>query len=286
MKLYHIVRVLRHARPHVVAVTGLAGVFAAVFAAALAAVLAAVLAGCGRRDATVRSASSDAAVPSHSADSAVALSVVPAIIPSAFTVINGEKTLDARRGFDLTGDGRPETITIHVHGPLADSADVILSIQSTNGDTLYATAWNTRLYFIYTPRKGMTADSADEVVVSLLRRVLEDSAFVADGLPARMRQAAIPSGGKETSGIDRDAIRYDLKENAVRVSHALPRTAPLRGAMLDEMQNAAVRDAAIDSLASELKGMSTFTYFAGGEVTNTIAWSRAKHRFVRVFSCC
>jgi hypothetical protein len=32
--------------------------------------------------------------------------------------------------------------------------------------------------------------------------------------------------------------------------------------------------------------MPTFTYFAGGEATYTIAWSNTKQRFVKIFSCC
>ena len=41
-----------------------------------------------------------------------------------------------------------------------------------------------------------------------------------------------------------------------------------------------------EAVAAELRGRPTFTYFQGGELTNTIAWSDQERTFVRVFSCC
>jgi hypothetical protein len=187
----------------------------------------------------------------------------------------------ARKAVDLTNDGRPEAITIDARGPLADSASVTLAILGTAGDTLYQDRWNTRSYFEYTPRNGLTDSAANNIVVGHLQRLLVDSAFTADGPSARLKNAAIPRppGAKpsphEVPGIDRDAVRYDIKMNAVGAS-----------ASPEAVEEFPVMEASIDSLAEELRAMPTFTYYAGGEVTYTVAWSAVKHRFVRIFSCC
>jgi hypothetical protein len=239
----------------------------------------------------------DNATSTSTADSnPPAASVPQTIIPAQFESGGGGKTFDARKAFDLTGDGRPETLVVHAAGPYADSASVTLAILDIAGDTLYQDRWNTRSYFAYTPRKGLTDSAASEVVVGHLRRLLADSAFTSNGPSDRLKSAATPrppgakASAHEVPGIDRDAIRYDIKYHAVRAQHALkPGDALLLALppkMYDEMEKYPVAEASIDSLADELEAMPTFTYYAGGEVTYTIAWSNTKRRFVKIFSCC
>jgi hypothetical protein len=87
-------------------------------------------------------------------------------------------------------------------------------------------------------------------------------------------------------GIDRDAVRYDLKEDGVRRKNGLPAGARLTPTQYAQLEGMPVTEAAIDSLVHELKSSPTFMYFAGGEVTYALAWSALKNRFVRIFSCC
>jgi hypothetical protein len=213
------------------------------------------------------------------ASAAGAAAAAPDSMPDAFTNTADMHAFRARKAFDLTGDGSPETVLLQARGPRVDSAQVDLLILATNGDTLYHDVWNTQRYFQYEKRSSFTDAEATSKIVAHLQRVLSDSAFTSDGPPARLTD-------NFPDGIDHDAIRYDLKEATVRERHGLRPAQPLRGSMYDEMEKVEVPTAAIDSLAAELSDMPTFTYFAGGEVTSTIAWSAARNRFIRIFSCC
>ncbi len=241
----------------------------------IAIVAIAALAACASQDDTVEDASS------MSIDSAAAqpASVPQTSIPDGFTTNGAMQVFDARKAYDLTGDGNPETIVVHAEGARVDTAAVQLLILNAASDTLYRGSWNAQHYFHYEDRKGFTTDSANARVVAHLQRLLSDSSFTADGPSPRM-QNTIPGG------IDKDAIRYDLKEAQVRAKNSLTNGEPLTSPMYAELEKAPVTNAAIDSLAAELAKSPTFTYFAGGEITYTLAWSEARKRFVRIFACC
>ncbi|MEO5510047.1 MAG: hypothetical protein ABIV28_05910 [Longimicrobiales bacterium] len=201
------------------------------------------------------------------------------VVPDSFSKVGAFRVYDARKAVDLTGDGQPETVVVHAAGPRTDSARIDLVILGGNADTLFHHRFSTQLYFIYEYRSTMSDSAADAKIIANLRHLLSDSAFSTGGPPARM-QKALPGG------IDRDAIRYDLKEAAVRGKYGLNAAQQLTGPMFAEMEKVPVSNASIDSLATELKAMPTFTYYAGGEATYTVAWSQVKRRFVRIFSCC
>lgn len=205
------------------------------------------------------------------------------IIPDTFSRTGRTNDWDARRPFDFTGDGRPEIVTVHARGSRKDSADVILSIMAPNGELLYGDTWNTSHYFRYTPRATLSEDEATRQVLAKLKRLLSDSSFTSDGPSALLRNSP---DAKASGGISHDAVLYDLKEAVVRVLHAAPTGVPLTPPQLAEIDTINISNAAVATLANELKKMPTFTYHAGGEVTYTIAWSAEKKRFVRIFSCC
>ncbi len=241
-----------------------------------AAVTTVVLAACAAQD-----TDGDAALPTTDtlAVAAQPASVPVTSIPDAFTTQGTTHSYNARKAYDLTGDGRPETVVQNAMGPRPDTAEVELLILATAGDTLYRNTWNTQSYFQYEYRNTFTDSAANAKITRHLRRVLSDSAFTAEGPSAGMKRS-IPGG------IDRDAVRYDMKEAAVRSKHSLPAGAPLNSAQYEEMQKTPVSAATIDSIVGELATMSTFTYYAGGEITYTLAWSPLRKRFVRIFSCC
>jgi hypothetical protein len=251
------------------------------FARRVAAILllAAFFPACARSDADASDRST--VNPANGGDSTgtPAASMPRTLVPDSFSTVNGRRVFGARKAYDLTGDDRPETIVLRAEGSRPDTAQITLLVLATAADTLYRDGWNAQRYFHYEDRGSFSDSAATAKVVDHLRRVLNDSSFSASGPPERMK-AGIPDG------IDRDAVRYDLKEAAVRARHSIRAGAPLPTALYPELEKEPVAAAVIDSLVAELRTSPTFTYFAGGEVTYTIAWSAAKHRFVRIFSCC
>ncbi|HEX6693606.1 MAG TPA: hypothetical protein VF035_02770 [Longimicrobiales bacterium] len=217
----------------------------------------------------------DTATPGESA------SVPPMRTPDDFEAApSGAKVYDARRAFDLTGDGRPETLVVHAEGPSADSADVELLILSAASDTLYRDAWNTTRYFQYEYRSTFSDSAAHAKVLSHLKRILTDTMFTKDGPSATMKKAY-------PGGVDRDAVLYDLKDAMVRAKHSLRMGDPFPDAALhDEVEKVQISKAAVDSLVAEVATMPTFRYEAGGELSYTLAWSPSKQRMVRIFACC
>jgi hypothetical protein len=189
-------------------------------------------------------------------------------------------TIARERSEDLTGDGRPEQMTVDARGPTMDSLRVRLEILSPEDSTLYASSWSSQFYFQYVNRADVTDAAADSTVRKHLDAVLSDSAF-------RVGVAGTISDTLMLSMM-RDAIRYDLATHQLRTEHSLAPGEELPPTAHDSINTlaAAVPRARIDSLVMELRGRKTFTYFAGGEVTYAIAWSDREQRFITVFSCC
>jgi hypothetical protein len=225
-------------------------------------------------------ASPDAAArDSVNAAAPAAASVPHTIIPDGFTEVDGVQQFAARKAFDLTGDGRPETVVVDAAGPRIDTARIVLAVLAANGDMLYKDSWNANDYFMYEYRSTMSDSAANAKVLTHLKQLLSDDRFTSDG-PSVQLGKSIPGG------IDRDAVRYDLKEEAVRARHRVPRGVALTPPMYAELEKAPAPESTIDSLITELKTRPTFTYYGGGEVTSTVAWSASRGRFVRIFSCC
>jgi hypothetical protein len=189
-------------------------------------------------------------------------------------------TITKDRSEDLTGDGAPEKIILSARGSRMDSLRVRLEIRGAGDSVLYVSSWTSRFYFQYLERAGMSDAAADSIVRRHLDAVLADSAF----------RTGVPGSSADTmrAAMMRDAIRYDIATNQLRTAHGLPLDAEIPPSAHDSINvlAASVPKARIDALYDELKGKKSFTFFAGGEVTYSIAWSDREKRFVTIFSCC
>lgn len=201
----------------------------------------------------------------------------------AVSSVSHETAADTRRrSIDLTGDGVPESLVVTAIGARPDSLQVRLEIRSKDGGLLYADSWSSRWYFTYDADFASVPDSARERRVrEQLDRLLSDSAFTAAGGAKRT-----DSGQRHTAM--REAIQFDVAEHRWRTEHGVPRGAELPIAGHEALNDYARRIPAdsVERLVSELWGMPTFRYFAGGEVTYIVAWSGRLGRFVRIFACC
>ena len=185
-----------------------------------------------------------------------------------------------QRSEDLTGDGNAEKLTLTARGARMDSLPVRLEIRSPGDSLLYASSWDSHYYFQYVERAELSDAAADSIVRHHLDVVLADTAF-----------RTVPTATTaDTIGpsMMRDAIRYDIAAHRWRVSHGLQAAAEIPPAARDTINTlaSAVSRADIETLFRELRGRKSFTYFAGGEVTYSIAWSDREQRFVTIFSCC
>ena len=181
---------------------------------------------------------------------------------------------------DLTGDGVPEKLTVTARGPKIDSLRVHLEIRGAGDSVLYASSWDSHFYFQYLDRPAMSDAAADSTVRRRLDAVLADTAF-------RVGVRGAP-GDTINASMMRDAIRYDIATHRLRTARGLGPGAELPRAAHDSVNVLAgtVPRAEIEALFNELKTKKSFTYFAGGEVTYSIAWSDRERRFVTIFSCC
>jgi hypothetical protein len=198
----------------------------------------------------------------------------------ALTPISIERTANR----DLTGDGVPERLRVHAAGARFDSLLVQLEIlDGRDGARLYTTRWNTRDYFKYEPAGGQPDSLAirERVARRNIDRILSDNAFIAP-------RVTLADG--TTEAIDTAVVRYHLQELDWRRAHGIADTLPTppeaESQLGRERVVSAEERARTMRVANELQGHATFTYFEGGELTNTIAWSDREHAFVRIFSCC
>ncbi|MEO6527260.1 MAG: hypothetical protein ABIP93_11590 [Gemmatimonadaceae bacterium] len=185
---------------------------------------------------------------------------------------------------DLTGDGVPERLTITARGARFDSLAIELQIlDGRAGSRLYLARWSSRDYFKYdTPGGGPDSVAALERITRRhIDRLLTDSAFVTPRMTLR-------DGSTET--VDTSVVRYALLERDWRRTHGLADTMSIPQEAEEQLGrervSTAEEQARTAAVATELRGRPTFTYYAGGELTNTIAWSDRERAFVRVFSCC
>ncbi len=179
-----------------------------------------------------------------------------------------------RKDHDLTGDGNSELLSVRAFGPAYDSLLVVFEIQGPDGRLLYRDRWSSERYFAYDYRAGKADTTVSRIVLGHLNRLLSDSSLI----------AASEKGPRGM--IDTMAIRYDLAESQVRKEHQLEDTSTLSTAMFNEIEEVVPRVGEVGRIADEVKPLPRFIYFAGGELTYTLAWSESLQRFIRVFSCC
>jgi len=179
------------------------------------------------------------------------------------------------RSYDFAGDGRPFRIEIDARGPAPDSLRVALRI--VRNDSVYHRAdWSTALYSRYDDGP-VSRDSTRRRAAAHLARLLGDSAFV----PVR----ALLGGASAPDAMLREAIAFDVQgaEERRRRGLAPGDTLPIAAR---ESPAPGADSARVRALAAELRDATAYRYYAGGEATYAVAWSRAERRFVTVFSCC
>lgn len=183
-------------------------------------------------------------------------------------------TWSEQKNYDLTGDGIFERLYARAFGPTYDSLLVVFEIHDSAGHLLYRDRWPSQSYFAYDYRVGKPDTTVARIVLGNLIRLLSQSSFI----------SASDTGPRAM--IDTMTIRYDLAETQLREKHGLQDTSTLSIAMLNEIEKIIPPNGEADRIAIEVKTSPRFIYFAGGELTYTIAWSKSLQRFVRVFSCC
>ena len=185
------------------------------------------------------------------------------------------------RSIDFTGDGRSETVIVTATGPALDSADVALTIEGAQGDTLWHETWPTQLYFKYDAAEGKADTTVTRIIQNHLDELLaEDRITMAGGLPALLRQAGDPDA------VMREALRYHLAELDYRHRFDLTPADELPTQAYSAIDAADISNERVNAVLSELDGKPSLMYYAGGEAKYVIAWSEREGAFVRIYSCC
>ena len=209
----------------------------------------------------------------------IAIDTTAGAAARALTPIVVERTASR----DMTGDGAPETFTVRATGASYDSLAISLEIRDGRGGALlHAARWNSRNYFKYQPAGSDSTAGRERITRRQIDRVLADSAFIAPRITT--------ADGRSGPVVDTATVRYHLAELDWRREHAIADTMPTPDeaqTQLGQVRTSTPEERArTEAVAAELRGRPTFTYYQGGELTNTIAWSDREHAFVRVFSCC
>lgn len=185
---------------------------------------------------------------------------------------------DERR-VDLLGDSSPERVAVHAIGTRSDSLRVRLAIYSAADSLLYLDAWDSSFYFRYDLIEGKADTTVQRIVRGHLTELLRDGAFAPPPFPDGTAQ---PTGRMP----DPEAVRYHIAEYSWRSSSGVPDTVPLPPEANDAIGQYVVPESDVAVLIVELARRPSFTYYAGGEVTYTVAWSDRERRFIRTQSCC
>jgi hypothetical protein len=219
------------------------------------------------------------AAPVDSAADMPAAAQTAAAAASEWPAGAGPVNVRRERAVDLTGDGQAETVAVTARGPRYDSLTVTLTITGLQRDTLWLARWSSLHYFKYDTLEG----KADTTVM----RIVQDHI---DGLLAadRFRRQGMPSRFDGTTALEdmRAAVQYHLAELDWRGGADLTHADELPPDAHSRIDAQTVSPERVSVVIDEVMQMPTFSYYAGGEETYTIAWSAREHAFVRVLSCC
>lgn len=183
------------------------------------------------------------------------------------------------RAYDLTGDGTEERVVVEAAGPRFDDLDVVLTIRTSRGDTLWHDAWSSARYLEYETAAGGADSIRARIVRAHVDSVLHESRFSARGMPGALR------AGEHDALIDR-SVQYHLAEIDYRGRASLEARDPTPPEARDRILPESVVPERVRVVREEVEAGPTFTYHAGGEVFYAIGWSIREQSFVRLYSCC
>ena len=166
-----------------------------------------------------------------------------------------------------------------------DSLRITLTIRS-RGRRIYRAVWLSTWYFEYdAPINSIPESRKHSVVLKHLREVLSPGSF------GRLDVTRVPQEWSPKNEDDpRNEIAFHL--NYDRALDSLRRTR-IDSVEAEQGARSYARRAPVDSARVRAAWADivrhrpvAFTYFSGGEATQTIAWSSRLGRFVVVFACC
>jgi hypothetical protein len=191
--------------------------------------------------------------------------------PGTATAEDGNDVVfEDERQVDLLGDAAPERVEVTATGTRYDSLRVRVAIHGQADSLLYVDSWHSDFYFKYDFLEGKADTTVQRIVRGHLAALLRDTAFAPPG-------ARVP---------DPEAVRYHIAEYSWRSSAGVPDTVPLPPGAYEQIEQYLVPEADVALLVAELAQRPSFTYYAGGEVVYTIAWSDRERRFIRIQACC
>jgi hypothetical protein len=198
-----------------------------------------------------------------------------------------------QRTIDITGDGRPDTLSLEAFGAKSDSLDFILRIRAM-GREVFRDEWNNSDQFTdYEPSRLNDHIKLARLVRRGMATFFATEAFAPITEPDKLAQWK-PSGDMGCEGEMLDCLTFYLrfeKATAARVARGLPATpaaGPAYGEFLRAIDASPFDTALVKRVGSEWRTSKalTFTYAHGYETTRTVVWSSTLFRFIPTFECC
>ncbi len=187
---------------------------------------------------------------------------------------------------DLTGDGIADTLILQAAGRRVDSLTVTILIRS-RGHRIYRETWFSTWYFQYdAPIDSIDESVKRERVFRHLREFFDAQSFGSldtAGTTGLWRPTDSHSDPRSEIAF---YLKYDRALDSLTRAHMDSQTATSHARKY--AWRAAVDTGEVLRAWREMvrKRPVTFTIFAGGENTHTIAWSEHLRRFVVVSACC
>jgi hypothetical protein len=183
---------------------------------------------------------------------------------------------------DLTGSARPDTLELTAIGHQPDSLNVSLVIKVA-GRVAYRDTWKSVYYFQYDDAvEKLPRAHVDSVVRAHLNKFFGDDDLGSVDT-ADLRK---PAGENEDGA--RSRIARQLKEDRYMQQHGIGSRDDLSPGDYQAIRRMPVDTSEVTAIATNILRHTkvSFTYFSGGESTQTIAWSPSRRRFFSVWGCC
>lgn len=198
-----------------------------------------------------------------------------------------------QRVIDVTGDGKPDTLTLTAFGSQPDTLDVVLQIRSS-GRVAFTDRWVNTDEFI---DDDSTMVKDRRALARQVRREMDDFFDDRNFTPIRDDSTLRTDwkvGDASDCGPALDCVAFFLRferAKAARIARGLPSVPDgpdAYGAFIDGVTRSPFDTALVRRIGSEWRGSRalSFTYSHGYETTKTIVWSAVARRFFTVFECC